>query len=116
MQSIDSDTEIGLSLALRSKDPKPNSAGPSQTLPATRPEVPPGGFGSDGRETERSHGKKMSWRCNGIQMGSLERTEKWADTGGIYRIGDGLSWFCLIGYLIGKIGSDVYENQRMWVE
>lgn len=49
-------------------------------------------------------------------MGCAELREKWADTGGIYRIGDELSWFYLIGYLIGKIGSDVYENQRMWVD
>ena len=58
MQSIDSDTQIRLSLTLRSKDPKRNSAGPSQSLPAKRPEVPARGFGSDGRETERSHRKK----------------------------------------------------------
>lgn len=115
MQSIDSDTEIRLSLTLRSKDPKPNSAGPCQTLPAKRPEVPVGGFGSDGRETERSHrkqnGLKMQWNPNGL----CGMREKWADTGGIYRIGDELS-SCLIGYLIGKIGPDVYENQRMWVD
>lgn len=105
MQSIDGDTEIRLNLTLRSRHPKPNSAGPSQTLSATLPEVPAGGIDPDGRKTERSHTKRRTRRCNGIQMGSLEMRGKQEEyTESVMNVR-------LIGYLKRKVGSDVYENQ-----